>query len=305
MPATRHPFSMSDTRVEELQDTITTEVMRTLEAPPGSWRSRLYSAILRPAARRFARLGVEFDRAVESGGLPGASRTILPRFIRSYETRGAENVPAEGPLIVASNHPAAYDGLVILASMPRNDMKLVLSDVPFTRSMKATSRYLIYVSETEPASRARALLSMIHHLEDGGGLLIFPSGTVDPEISFMDGASQALGDWSNSLGIFLERVPQTRVVSTIVSGVLLPFFFRNPISQFPHSLKEKRKLAEMLQIASQLALGLKYPLQPKATFGQAQSIDPPIKDARQITSLLVEQARQVLAQHISQFYPGR
>ena len=97
---------------------------------------------------------------------------------------GKERIPEEGPLIVASNHPGAYDSIAIISNLPRQDLKVIVSDVPFLRSLPAVSQRLIF-TPSGPYSRMAALRGLLRHVQEGGAALIFPSGLVDPDPAFM------------------------------------------------------------------------------------------------------------------------
>jgi hypothetical protein len=59
-------------------------------------------------------------------------------------------------LLVAANHPGAADGLVIAAALRRDDLKVVISDVPFTRAVPYGRKYLIYTPSNIGACVRRA-----------------------------------------------------------------------------------------------------------------------------------------------------
>ncbi len=82
------------------------------------------------------------------------------------------------------------------------------------------------VTKDDDTLRANAVRRSIQHLKDGGAVLIFPSGQIDPDPAVLPGAREALEKWSKSIAIMLRRVPETRLVSAITSGVLHEKFTR-------------------------------------------------------------------------------
>jgi len=78
-----------------------------------------------------------------------------------------------------------------------------------------------------------AIRAGIRHLRDGGALLIYPSGIVDPDPDLAPGLAESIDTWSGSLDVFLRRAPQTCVVPTIVSNVLSRRYFDNPLVRIP------------------------------------------------------------------------
>ena len=69
-------------------------------------------------------------------------------------------------------------------------------------------------------SRLQTVRSTIHHLNNDGAVLLFPSGNVEPDPAVSPGAEQSLSGWSPSIELFLRRVPETISVVAIASGIL-------------------------------------------------------------------------------------
>ena len=112
----------------------------------------------------------------------------------------------DGPLLVVSNHPGAFDSVAILSCIPREDVKVLLSDVPFTRAFTSARRYFIYVPP-DASGRMTTLRASIDHLKSGGALLIFAHGDVEPDPEVSPGADESIQDWSRSIEIMLGEVP--------------------------------------------------------------------------------------------------
>jgi hypothetical protein len=191
------------------------------------------------------------DEQAGSSGLPGAARSILADFGFEPVVWGAERIPKDGPLIVASNHPGAYDSLAIMAAVSRTDLKVVISDVGFTRALAASREFFIYAPNTT-AGRTRALREAIRHLAGGGSLLIYPHTEVEPDPEASPGAREALDDWSPSLEIMLRRIPRARLQVAIASGILLPRFVESPLVKVRRGAAQRQKLAEFLQVSWQM-----------------------------------------------------
>ena len=187
--------------------TLTQSILLELYKTIGIDRKRLLIRLVQPfvwlPTRRFAALAVEFDRAVAEHGLVGACRIYLPKYIERVDFVGDENIPCEGPLLVCSNHPGVFNSFAIISRFPRDDLKLIISGVPFTRNVPAASKYLLYVPE-DIQGRMNALRSAIHHLQEGGMVMIFPSGRVDPDPALLPGASEALNGWSPESGNYAQ-----------------------------------------------------------------------------------------------------
>ncbi|WIK84542.1 lysophospholipid acyltransferase family protein [Pseudoglutamicibacter albus] len=97
---------------------------------------------------------------------------------------GLENVPKEGPFIVASNHLSFFDSVIIQALMPRKVTFFAKAEYFTTpgfkgRLMKAffTSVGSIPVQRGQQAASVAALDKLVEILEAGSGVGIYPEGT--------------------------------------------------------------------------------------------------------------------------------
>jgi len=143
------------------------------------------------------------------------------------------------------------DGLVIAAQLPRPDLKIIISGVPFIRSLHATTNHLIY-SSLDTFERVNVVRSTIRHLRNNGAILLFPSGGIDPDPAVMPGAVDEVDCWSPSLDVILRSVPSARVVVTAVSGVLHPAWVGNPLTRLRSGRRNQQRIAEFLQIIQQV-----------------------------------------------------
>jgi len=159
------------------------------------------------------------------------------------------------------------DGLAIAASLPRQDLKIVVSGVPFFHNLSSIHEHLIYTAQ-DGHGRMLVLRNAIRHLRAGGAVLIFPSGLVDPDPSLFPDAWQSLQTWSSSLALMLEKAPSTRLLITAVSGVLAPECWRHPLVRLRQPMWEKQKLAEFIQVIQQLVLGRRYRIVPQVIFAE-------------------------------------
>lgn len=237
---------------DSLAQILLDEFIQALGLPPG----RLSRALIRPLfnapARRFASLGVLFDRYVATGSFPEAARWALESHRVELRLRTSSEVPPTGPLLVTSNHPGGVDCLALAAGLGRNDLKIVASGLPFLRSLPEVARHLILVSRVGTHARMGALRESIHHLEDGGALLIFPRGKVEPDPAFFSEAELSIANWSPSVRILLDTVPHLRWVMAMVSGVVSGRALGHPLARFKREMTERQTLAEFYQIARQV-----------------------------------------------------
>lgn len=255
--------------VPELRRAICEEILVAAGVP----RTGPLQTLLRPLvwfpAQRFAGLVAEFDRRVALEGLTAAMRWLLPRFVVETRVHGLEHLPANGPLVVASNHPGSYDGLVIGSHLGRDDLGIPASDVPILRLVRATSRHLFYTHLGDDShARISAVRESVRHLRSGGALLVYAAGKVEPDPAVLPGAREALRDWSGSLAWFLRQVPDAVLVVSIVSNVLDPGCLRSPVTYLRKEQRRKQFLAETVQLGQQVLLGRRFRLTPEVRFGK-------------------------------------
>jgi hypothetical protein len=115
----------------------------------------------------------------------------------------------------------------------------------------------------------RVIRESIRHLKSGGSLLIFPRGGIEADPDWMPDADGEFEKWSRSLEIFLEHVPQTRIVATIVSGVIQQKVMRNPLMRLWKKRNDRQRLAFIYQFLRQTMAGRElFGLTPRVTFGE-------------------------------------
>lgn len=291
---------MEMTHLPDLRCYILDEIFAAFGFQDSSLLRRILTPLFWLPAQIFARLAASFELDVVQFGLPEAARRLLPRFVKEVQARGAERIPVTGPLLIASNHPGAYDSVVIASLIPRQDVKIVVSDIPFFRRLPALNERMIYTLRGVDG-RMAALRGMIRHLREGGAVLIFPSGLVDPDPDILPGASQKLAEWSHSLELAMQRVPETRLLTTIVSSVLSPRCLHNPLARLQKEPWRQRKLAEFIQVIQQLVFQRDYHLSPRVSFSAplsaAQLRDG--RDSADLMQLIVENAQAALAEHMA------
>jgi hypothetical protein len=237
--------------VADYREKIIDEIFNALGLARKGPARRLLGALFRAPAQRFGQIIAKADAEVARSGLSGGARAILQDLSLASAVRGAENIPTQGALLVVSNHPGAYDSAVILSSIPRKDLKIILSDVPFTRAFNAARQYFLY-APGDATQRMAALRGAIQHLQSGGALLLFAHGEVEPDPELQPGARESIKDWSRSVEVMLRKVPQAWLQVAIASGVLMPRFVHSPLVKLRRLPAKRQKLAEFLQIGTQM-----------------------------------------------------
>lgn len=295
-------LSQSGSQITTLRNTIAEEIYKAIGLSPQARLRNLLSPLLWAPTQRFAELAASFDRQAAQAGVCEAARWVLPRFVRDLEARQVENIPSEGPLIIAANHPGTVDGLAIAASLQRPDLKIIASGLPFLRALSGASRYFIFVPRPpEMHGRMNTLREAIRQLKEGGALLIFPSGSVDPDPDVLPGAQEALCRWSPSLEVLLRHVPQASLLVTIVSGVLSPNALRNPLLRLRKGFRERQLLAEFIQVVQLLWERKRFVLTPKVTFAPPVTLDElrAEVDTAGLLPTIITRAQGLLATHLA------
>lgn len=242
----------NESTVNAITRILSGELFSALGFRPEGKISRALSPLVWTPINRFAKIATGFDQIVARRNFMEASRWILPNFVKKTDVFGAEVVPKEGPLIIAANHPGAYDALVIAANLPRSDIKIVVNiPLPFIKELPSTENHFLF-APPDPHTRMGVIRSALRHLEAGGSLLLFASGGIDPDPACMPGSEEELKNWSGSLELFLRRVPQTKLQITMISGILLPKYVHHTFTRFRKARRDKQRISEFFQVMRQM-----------------------------------------------------
>jgi hypothetical protein len=260
-----------DEDIHRISDNLIYEILNAFGLPKSEVWHRHFRPVFRKTTERLSHIGLTFDRMVIESGLRKAAEWALSHWCRGMLARGQENVPEEGPLLVVSNHPGAYDALVIAAQLPRPDLRLIASDLPFLRSLENFSQRLFFIpiNKSDTAHRMAGMLSSMRYLKNGGAVLLMGSGTIDPDPAVYPGALGHLKRWTEAASLFLRFVPQTRVLLTAVSHIVSPKWARHPLTWLQRGGMEKRRIAEFGQVLQQLFIPGSLYVSPRLSFAPA------------------------------------
>lgn len=283
-----------------LTENIVNEIIKALSLPQTQAFRKIIASLTGEAIRRFTELACELDFVVGKDGLAGGSRWLLPRFVKDHSAQGLENIPATGPLVIASNHPASIDSVVISAHIPRRDYKIIIGEIPFFRNLPNIKNNAIFAPDpTDSIGRMHVAREVLRHLKNNGAILIFPRGEIEPDPAFMPKPDAEFDHWSRSLEIFLKQVPQTQVLVTIVSGVIAKSAMDNPITWFRNARPDRQRLAFMYQMIRQMLSGKElFGLTPRVTFGDLISADN-TKDREHMLHTITLTAHKILKIHMA------
>ncbi len=296
---TTNPNPSNTPDIAVVTTALITELLSVMGLSGKKWAKQLLSPILQGPAWRMSTLLVDLDRNTAQHGWNSSVNLFLTNFVTTIQIIGAEGIPRDGPLMVASNHPAAYDVVILAAAIRRDDLKILASDIPLVQKLPNIADHIIPVPYNLQA-RLSTVRSTIRHLQNGGSILIFPRGNVEPDPTVSPGAELSLAGWSASLELFLREVPQTQSVVAMASGILSRRWFKNPLIQMWKQYERRQKVAEIFQIANQLLTGKKPSSIPKVNLSRPLSVhdlggmDAP---AGSLLCAFIQQARELLKDH--------
>jgi hypothetical protein len=259
-------------KIDQLTSDLVGELFSALGFSSAGWVGNILTPWVWRPFHRFSTISSTFDQITAEEGFREAARWILPNFVKDVNVFGAEQIPERGPLLIASNHPGAYDALVIAATIPRDDLKIISSGIPFLKKLPHVCQHMIF-SNPDSHIRMTVVRSALRHLKEGGALLVFARGRIDPDPAHMPGAIQEIENWSSSLGLFLEKVPETKLAITIVSGILAPFFTRHPLTVFRRERQDKQRIAEFFQGIRQMLSPGEFLLKPEVSFSSPLTLE--------------------------------
>ena len=289
--------------VLRLKQDIVDEIFKAAKFSQCRIFRRVISPVFEKPARRFSQLFASLDLLVRDFGIVFAARQGLGWFSDQACAIGREFIPLNGPLIIASNHPGTYDSFAIISQMPRNDVKVIVSGIPFLKDLPNLGDHLIY-STLDTSVRMDVIRKSVKHLEMGGALLIFPSGRIDPDPSVLPGACDSFNDWSASLEIFMRKIPASRLVLAVTSGVLSSEFVHHPFPRLFKKGHERRRVMEFMQVIRQMIRRKPLALQPKISFDQPLDYVSINLDGRKRASESIKnKALRLLEEHLALFYP--
>lgn len=243
---------------------------------------------------------VEFDRRVGAESVQAGSAYVSGLCGAPPQVSGKNNIPLEGPLLLASNHPGYFDSMVVLSQLPRSDVKIIVSGVPYFNELPHVGQHVLYTDHSTQQN-VRVLRECVRHLRQGGCVLIFPTGLADPDPDCMNGARQRILEWSDSLAVMMRHAPQTQLLPVSVSGILAPKYLRHPAARMQSKPRLRQRVAEFFQMVHQFRRVGTPPLgRPRLSFGSPLTL-PELEAAaggKEIMPEITAAAQAVLDVHM-------
>lgn len=294
--------------INALRNSLIDEIIRAAGLSDTAWLHRLISMLFHRPVEQFSRLGLVFDQKVETGGFQKAAAWFISRFSSNVIACGLENILPAGPLLVISNHPGVMDFLVITAMLNREDVKIISSNIKFLKCLPNTCSHVIFSTRTNDIhKRMAAARAGIRHLQNGGALILLGSGSLDPDPEIDPHAEIDLELWSPSVDLFLRKVPETKVLITIVSGLLSHTWAHHPVTWLRHAAWRKRLLAEFGQVSQQLFFPGRLSLTPHISFDRPITLTElqPQAASEPVLPAIIARARLLMALHLDRIASGQ
>jgi len=245
-------------------------------------------------ARKFANQMVEFDDKVGTDNLAISSQALMRKYyVKDVRAHDEENIPRTGPVLFLSNHPGMADTLSLFVSIRRADLKIIALHRPFLESLVNTTKQLFFIDD-EPAKRMNAVRQVSNHLRNGGSVLTFPAGEIEPDPLVYEGALDSLAKWTDSAGVFIRFARDTKIVPVLVSGVIWEKTARHWLTNFKHTRFEREKLAAALQLLAMIMRDAK-PTTVHVRFAKPITLDEiGSTDSQAIHNVILERMRGLI-----------
>jgi len=289
-----------DTEMISLSRSLVVELAGSIGLRDSPLANRVVWPLFRPVTNRLARVGLTFDQNVIQFGFSRAMGITLEDFVTSVTARGTQESPSTGSLLVVSNHPGTYDSLIISSQLKRDDLCIISGDIPFLRSLPQASQHFFCISEDQNM-RVVATRKAIRHLKGGGAVLLYGFGHIDPDPSIYDDAPAYIDEWSPSINLFLETVPEARLQLTVVSHVVSPKWRNSLLYHLRSTPLDRRRLVEFGQVISQLLFPRRLMLAPMISFAPPATRDELLRETStgQVLPSVIRQAKSLLGEHMA------
>jgi hypothetical protein len=288
-----------DAEMTALSRSLVVELAGSIGLRNSPLANRIIWSLFRPVTDRLARLGLTFDRNVLQFGISKAMKLTLEDFASTVTARGTEEFPFEGPLLVVSNHPGTYDSLIVSSQLQRDDLRIISGDIPFLKNLPLAHKHFFCISDDQNV-RMVATRKAIRHLKDGGAVLIYGYGSIDPDPAVYDDAPACIDQWSPSIDLFLKVVPEARLLLSIVSHVVSPKWRNSLLYRLRPDPLDRRRLVEFGQVMSQLLFPHRLMLAPFISFARPVGVDELRGESgsERVLPVIIQRAKALLAEHM-------
>ena len=261
-----------DKKINRVIYAIVTEILGVMSLGNKPWSRKVIGSILKRPIQKMAEILVRFDEDITVQGWSATMKAYLADYVADYRVVGIENIPKTGPLLLSSNHPGSYDMPIITTVVGRDDVKFITSDISIVRELPNIMEHFIFMSRDVYKSML-TVRTAIRHLQNGGAVLIYPRGDVEPDQDVTPGGMPDFERWSPSSEVFLRKVPETKTLMVFAKGVLAQHWFKQPWIKVWKKPAQRQKIAEIFQVSQQLTGKGRFTLTPSVSFSRLLTID--------------------------------
>jgi hypothetical protein len=208
--------------------------------------SRLLKWIFRKPAEIFAKHVIEYDNVTGREGIHAGGRVLAERYAKEIRIIGADRIP-DSAFLALSNHPGMTDTVALFSALNRKDLHIIALDRPFLNALPNTTNQLFYVYD-DSAKRMSLVRQVSLHLKNGGAILTFPAGHIEPDPDVYEGAIESLQTWTDSVGVFIRMAPEASILPVLVRSVVAKRYANHWLLKIKKTKEEKEKLATALQL---------------------------------------------------------
>lgn len=148
------------------------------------------------------------------------TRITLKAYFRKLVVRGVENIPSQGPLIIAANHPSAFMDPMVIGTISSRSLHFVtagefmgsgLKSWIFRKQLHMIPVYRPSIAPDQPVNNDSMFSKCYELLAGGGGIMIFPEGNSVTEKRIRKlktgTARMAIGTRDHAPGVEVTIVP--------------------------------------------------------------------------------------------------
>ncbi|HNY83586.1 MAG TPA: 1-acyl-sn-glycerol-3-phosphate acyltransferase [Anaerolineaceae bacterium] len=235
---------------QTLVEYILTDIAQTFGMKNSGLIYETVRRIVYKPALRFAEVLLKLDRSLSAEDVRKSSAIALDYFTDGYEFIDEQNVPKNGPLLVVANHAGAADSIGAFGVVDRKDSSVVAGKRPMLEALPNISRHLLFL-EKDPVGRMNDMRQIINRLKKGEAVILFPKGLLEPDPALIPGALQSIRSWSQSVGVFLAKVPETKLLPLLVSQTVAPKAWKSLWATWSRVPRKRQQLAMITQFAMQ------------------------------------------------------
>ena len=202
-----------------------------------------------------------------------------------------------------SNHPGAYDALIIFSNLKGHRIRSVSSEIPFLHLLPNTHQHFLFAPRRDVLERMIVLRNVIRHLQEGGTVTFFASGHRDPDPCVYPGAKNAIDHWLKIIDVLFTHLQDLKVLPIIISGVISREWSRHHITWFRKKQIDKQRLAEFGQVITQMKKPGRLFMEPRISFGEPYNEDTLRQDvgSGKLHQAVIERSKALFSESSSYF----